>query len=93
VGGQTGSQFRASATTLVATTANGVAYWNGRDWSTAKAISQSLNQIAQQPSFFLERRAAAGTTEYYRVTARGTGGTSNAVVILQAEYTYTPPGP
>lgn len=94
VGGQTASQFRALATTLVATTANDTTYWNAYNWSSntppVMAISQSLNQVAQQPKFVLERRAAAGTTEYYRITARGIGGTSNAVVILQAEYTYTP---
>lgn len=93
VGGVTAAQFRASATTLVTTTANDMAYWNGQDWTTATAISQSLNQVSQQPRFFLRRRAAAGTTEFYRVTARGIGGSANAVVILQAEYTYTPPGP
>lgn len=93
VGGQTAVQFRASATTLSPTTANGVAYWNGLDWSTATLISQSLTQVDQQPRFFLQRRIAAGTTEYYRVTSRGIGGSSNAVVILQAEYAYAAPGP
>lgn len=91
VGGQTGAQFRATAGALGANTANDQTYWNGQNWNAATAISQNLNQVAQQPRFFLERRAMPGTTEYYRVTARGIGGNSNAVVILQAEYTYTPP--
>jgi type IV pilus assembly protein PilX len=93
IGGQTASQFRASATTLAAMTPNDANYWKARNWGTANSITQTLNQVAEQPSFFVERRAAAGTTEYYRVTARGIGGNSNAIVILQAEYSYNPPGP
>lgn len=83
----TDSTFRGSATTLDVTLANDAAYWNAYDWSGAIAPSQTLNQIAQQPQIVLQRR---GTTNNYRITTRGYGGTTNAVVILQAEYVYTP---
>ena len=79
--------FRGLATTLDVTAANDAAYWNAYDWSTAIAPSQTLNQIAQQPQIILQRR---GATNNYRITARGFGGTTNSVVILQAEYLYTP---
>jgi type IV pilus assembly protein PilX len=79
--------FRGLATTLNVTDANDAAYWNAYNWGTSISPSQTLNQIVQQPQIVLQRR---GATNYYRITTRGFGGTANAVVILQAEYLYTP---
>jgi type IV pilus assembly protein PilX len=76
---------------------NSAAYWNGTgakdcnsntqyytwDSTTARTTGHPLNQIAEQPMYVVERLPDVGTTERYRVTARGVGGDSNTVVILQ----------
>jgi type IV pilus assembly protein PilX len=81
---------------------NSADYWNGNGapdctgttqqyaWSstTARTPSHSLNQVASQPMYVVERLPNVGTTEKYRVTARGVGGDSAAVVILQAMFSY-----
>lgn len=81
--------FRASATAVVGTNANGIAFWNAYNWASATSLSSNLNQVAAQPVFVLERW---GTTNRYRVTARGIGGVNAAAVILQAEYQCTGAG-
>lgn len=74
---------------------NDASYWGATyDWSNPenyRTSAQSLSQVAEQPRYVVEKLPDIGTTEYYRVTARGVGGDLNAVVILQALYTYTPP--
>ncbi len=83
---------------------NNVNYWNGNGapdcngttqtfaWSntTARTPSHTLNQVASQPMYIVERLPNDGTTEKYRVTARGVGGDSAAIVILQAMFSYIP---
>ena len=84
---------------------NSADYWNGSGapdcngttqqyvWSsaTARTPSHSLNQVASQPMYAVERLPnAADGTKRYRATARGVGGDSAAVVILQAMFSYTP---
>lgn len=83
---------------------NSVEYWNGTgapdcngtprafDWSstTARLPSGTLNQVAIQPMYIVERFANEGLLEKYRVTARGVGGDPDTVVILQAIFTYQP---
>ncbi len=83
---------------------NSATYWNGTGapdcsgttqqyvWSsnTARTPTHSLNQIAAQPMYVVERLPDVGTTEKYRATARGVGGDSDAVVILQAMFSYAP---
>ena len=83
---------------------NSADYWNGNgakdcngatqqySWSsaTARTPSHSLNQVASQPMYVVERLPNVGTTENYRATAHGVGGDSSAVVILQAMFSYTP---
>jgi type IV pilus assembly protein PilX len=61
--------------------------WND---TTARHPTDTITQVASQPYYIVEKMPNVGTTEYYRVTARGVGGDANAVVILQAAYTYTP---
>jgi type IV pilus assembly protein PilX len=58
--------------------------------ATVRIASLSLNQVASQPTYVVERFPNVGTTERYRVTARGVGGDVNAVVILQAMFSYVP---
>jgi type IV pilus assembly protein PilX len=71
--------------------ANDAAYWgDSTHWGSYRRPTQTLSQVVEQPKYVVEKMANVGTTEYYRVTARGVGGESNAVVVLQALYTYTP---
>jgi type IV pilus assembly protein PilX len=77
----------AGAPSLDTTAANDAAYWNAYDWSTATSVATSLNGLAAQPQYLVQRR---GTSDNYRVTSRGVGANSVTVVILQAEYDITP---
>ncbi|AXK40733.1 pilus assembly PilX family protein [Crenobacter cavernae] len=74
--------------------ANDLAYWQSASyWSTDgqyRTPSQDLDQAAAQPRYVVEKMPSAGLTDYYRVTARGVGKDSGAVVILQAMYRYEP---
>ena len=69
--------------------------------TTAATYTGTLNGVAAPPQFVVERLTStpptckapcnAGTgaspgSGYYRITARGVGGTTNAVVILQEVY-------
>jgi type IV pilus assembly protein PilX len=58
--------------------------------ATVRIASLNLNQVASQPTYVVERFPNVGTTERYRVTARGVGGDDKAVVILQAMFSFTP---
>lgn len=72
--------------------------WQTIDWSSNTAVIQVSNTIPkvhEQPAYYVEEMPAtpadgsleAGTpqnAENYRVTARGIGGSSTAIVILQA---------
>lgn len=63
-------------------------FWNAFAWGSATQLTSAqitVNGLAAYPQLVVERR---GTTNRYRVTSRGVGATSSAVVILQAEYTY-----
>ena len=59
-----------------------------------KPTHQLNNQFAKQPLYIVERLPNTGPVgaqiERYRVTARGVGGDSKAVVILQAMFSFTP---
>jgi type IV pilus assembly protein PilX len=58
--------------------------------TTARKPSHNLNNVAKKALYVVERFPNDGTTQKFRVTARGVGGDSNAVVILQAIFTVTP---
>ena len=84
-----GSQ--AGLTQLVDSQANDAGYWgNASNWASYRTPAQTLNQVAEQPRYRVEKMASVGTTEYYRVTARGVGAQASAIVVLQAVYSYTP---
>lgn len=70
-------------------------YWrNTFDWTTDRVILTGVEHVASQPSYVVERMRDAtcpnGTSNcrFYRVTARGVGGSSDAVVILQTMYRF-----
>ena len=73
---------------------NDAAYWtNTFVWNTTNARhpGQSLNQVAQQPLYVLEKMPnGAGGLETYRVTARGVGKSANAIAITQEVFNHTP---
>ncbi|BBP03684.1 hypothetical protein TPL01_23320 [Sulfuriferula plumbiphila] len=70
-------------------------------WATSAAtISGSLQYVAQQPRYVIERLSTTASCGplpkqknlvhtgegYYRITSRGVGGSTNAAVILQEIY-------
>jgi len=76
--------------------ANTPDYWNNSaQWGTFRTPSQSITRAIKQPQYRIERLPNIGTSQYYRVTARGFGASGtrpapSTIVILQAEYRYTP---
>jgi type IV pilus assembly protein PilX len=46
--------------------------------------------VAAQPEYVIETKPTVGTTQIYRVTARAVGGSADTIVVLQAEFGYTP---
>ena len=79
--------------TYDATLADDATYWGTTFvWSnaTARNPTDTITGVASQPYYVIDKMPNIGTVEYYRVTARGVGSDSNAVVVLQAAYTYTP---
>ena len=46
--------------------------------------------VAAQPQYVIETKPTVGTTQIYRVTARAVGGSADTIVVLQAEFGYTP---
>lgn len=73
---------------------NETAYWRDpNNWSSYRSPSSNLNQVAEQPRYIVEKLSDSseivGGTTYnyanYRITARGVGGDSNAVVVLQSK--------
>jgi type IV pilus assembly protein PilX len=86
----TESTLCASAGTLAlydATHSNDATYWGSFDWVNNGTQGPVLNQVATAPRYVVEKMDPIGGTNYLRVTARGVGGDSNAVVVLQALYT------
>lgn len=84
----------AGLSTYDADLANDTAYWSDTaHWANYRNPVYHLNRVAEQPRYVVEKMPCVNNTEYYRVTARGVGGDSNAVVVLQAVYSYTPNPP
>ena len=95
--------FRAGASAYDVSKANSSTYWETCFTATTPAApcdakqtpTQSLpttgpGAVAAQPQFVLERKPDSGSTQIYRITARAVGGTTDSVVIVQAEFGYTP---
>lgn len=74
--------------------------WSGQSVTYNPGLNggQSISGVASQPQFVVEQMPAVtgpgsslvvgplSSSSYYRITARGVGGTTNAVVILQATF-------
>ena len=84
-----------------ATRANSAAYWEDcfvtpvapcmvTYTPTRQLPSAGGGAVAEQPRFVIEKKPNVGTTEIYRVTARGVGGADDTIVVLQAEFGFTP---
>jgi type IV pilus assembly protein PilX len=95
--------FRAGAIAFDPLNANDDAFWETCFAGTAGACATKYSlsgavamptsgagAVAAQPQYVLERKPDIGTTQIFRVTARSVGGTQDAIVILQAEFGYTP---
>jgi type IV pilus assembly protein PilX len=53
--------------------------------------SEGAGAVAEPPKYVIEKKPPeAGGTQVFRVTTRAVGGTAAAVVVLQAEYAFTP---
>jgi type IV pilus assembly protein PilX len=57
---------------------------------TTNLPTAGAGKIAEQPRFIIERKPNVGLTEVYRVTSRAVGGSTDTVVVLQAEFGVTP---
>jgi type IV pilus assembly protein PilX len=93
--------FRGSAVTFNALNGNDDAFWSncflnssspcaGSNTPTNTLPATGPGAVAAQPRYVLERKPDVGATQLYRVTAFAVGGSDQTVVILQAEYSYTP---
>lgn len=95
------STFRTGVAYVDATLGNDDAFWMtcfgdpgstrpppcNNKWTPTKALPESGNgSVAKPPEYVVERKPDIGTTQIYRVTAKGFGGTDDAIVILQAEF-------
>lgn len=91
------STFRAGIAYVNATLGNDDAFWMtcfegtaapcATKYSPTIALPESGNgSVAIPPEYVVERKPDIGTTQIYRVTAKGYGGTEFAIVILQAEF-------
>ncbi len=78
--------------TYAANEPNDAVYWRDMaHWSSSRQMpAGSLNQVAEPPRYLVHKMPSSGEVEYYRVTARGVGGDTSAVVILQSVVSYTP---
>ena len=80
----------------VATNPNGADWWNAAaQWPNYRTPTLNIARAIRQPQYRIERMPDVGTIRYFRVTARGFGAAGTAtspttIVILQAEYRYTP---
>ena len=69
--------------------ANDQSYWgNSANWASYRSVA--VTGVAENPRYIIEKLPDVGTVEHYRVTARGVGGDTNAVAILQSALSYTP---
>jgi len=81
-----------------AANATDATYWNAYNWAGASqtvsttTLTTGPGLIAEQPRYVIEKKPNTGPVgspiQHFRVTARGVGGSTSTVVILQAEYEY-----
>jgi type IV pilus assembly protein PilX len=51
---------------------------------------EEAGAVDEPPQFIVERKPDAGTTEIFRVTSRAVGASPDTIVVLQAEFGFTP---
>jgi type IV pilus assembly protein PilX len=94
--------FRDGAPDYVPTNGNDDAFWEACfagaaspcavKYTPADALPDTgTGRVAAQPQYIIEEMPPDDPVEIYRVTARAVGGSDQTIVILQAEYGYTPP--
>jgi len=76
---------------------NSINYWQTYNWTSNSCTFTGSEQVdsslvAAQPRYIVERMPDATESgvpkSYYRITARGVGKDSNAIVILQTMYKF-----
>jgi type IV pilus assembly protein PilX len=65
-------------------------YFFTPDTSRQLPSGDSAGAVAEQPQFLIERKPDVGTTQVFLVTARAVGASADSIVVLQAEYGFTP---
>ena len=66
-------------------------------WGSAVSYTGTLEGVAEAPKYIIERLTytkpdvSAPMRHYFRITARGKGGTANAIVVLQSIYEVQEP--
>lgn len=83
---------------------NSQAFWTGTSVKDCKGVAKTgfawdaadatqtitgVPYVSEQPKYIVEKMSDLAGAKQYRVTARGVGGDPNAVVILQAVFTYS----
>jgi type IV pilus assembly protein PilX len=83
--------------------ANDAAFWENcfatnntpcgapKEPTTALPDGTDAGAVAEPPQFIVETKPNVGTTQVFRVTARAVGGSPDTIVVLQAEFGFTPP--
>jgi type IV pilus assembly protein PilX len=59
----------------------------------ATNLPTGAGALVEQPQYVIEKKNPVGTTQIFLITARAAGGSPDAIVVLQAEFGYTPPPP
>ena len=95
-------RFELRRTAFVPTNGNDDAFWEACFAATASPCAvkytpadalpdTGTGRVAAQPQYIIEVMPPDDPVEIYRVTARAVGGSEQTIVILQAEFGYTPP--
>ncbi len=95
--------FRGSAFPAYdAARANDAAFWetcfsaksvpcgDPKEPTTALPDGTDAGAVAAPPEFIVETKPPAGATQVFCVTARAVGGSLDTIVVLQAEFGFTP---
>jgi len=93
--------YRANNIDCDDSTSETASVWDAVNWSSSQVVTLNnltLADIAADPAYIIEELLAVPETgvsleagvpseaNYYRVTARGVGGTENAIVMVQSTY-------
>lgn len=83
-----GHPYYAAGSTIATDVLSG----ESESWGTAVAYTGSLEGVSEVPKYIIERLASSDPKKhYFRITSRGKGGTTNAIVVLQSVYEVLEP--